>query len=151
MIRTEFEYQEAVQQAKEQQERLQNKEATLQKTLSPEEVARAMAPEKSFLFSLLEEIESYEKLKRGDLGEFQNLRELGRMLIGVRIAVGLSQRQLAEKMGVHESQVSRDERNEYHGITVDRASKLLDVMGVTLKTVVQEPLTSLHSEPSSHH
>jgi transcriptional regulator with XRE-family HTH domain len=36
--------------------------------------------------------------------------------VALRIATGLTQRQLAETLGVHESQVSRDERNEYHGI-----------------------------------
>ena len=49
---------------------------------------------------------------------------LGQMLIGVRIAMGLSQRELAEKLGQHESQVSRDERNEYFGITVDSGTRL---------------------------
>ena len=42
---------------------------------------------------------------------------------------------------MHESQVSRDERNEYHGITVDRAIKILDTLGVKLQTsVVEAPL-----------
>ena len=47
----------------------------------------------------------------------------------------------AAKLGVHESQVSRDERNEYHGITVERAIKILDTLGVKLQTsVVEAPL-----------
>jgi hypothetical protein len=145
MIRTENEYQEAVAQLTTQRERLQKKEAKLLKQgLSAEEVARGIAPEKTFMLQLSEEIESYEKLRRGDLGEIQNLNlaGLGRMLIGVRIARGISQRKLAELMGCHESQVSRDERNEYHGITLERAQKLLDVMGVTLSTRVQAPLLS---------
>jgi len=145
MIRTENEYQDAVAQLKAQKERLQKKEAKLQKqNLSAEEVARGIAPEKTFMLQLAEEIESYEKLRRGDLGEIQNLNlaGLGRMLIGVRIARGISQRKLAELMGVHESQVSRDERNEYHGITLERAQRLLDVMGVTLSTRVQAPQLS---------
>ena len=53
----------------------------------------------------------------------------------------MSQRELAAKLEVHESQVSRDERNEYHGITVDRAIKILDTLGVKLQTsVVEAPL-----------
>jgi hypothetical protein len=37
--------------------------------------------------------------------------------------------------------VSRDERNEYHGITVDRAMRILDAMGVRLVTRVEvEPV-----------
>ena len=145
MIRTEAEYQESVVLLREQQERLQKKEAKLLTTHTAEEVARGMAAEKTFMLGLAEEIESYEKLLRGDLGELQNLHGMGRMLIGLRIARGISQRQLAEKMGVHESQVSRDERNEYHGITLERAQRLLDVMGVTLSTRVQAPLLPPHS------
>jgi len=35
------------------------------------------------------------------------------MLAALRIARGVSQRDLAGRLGVHESQVSRDKRNEY--------------------------------------
>ena len=33
--------------------------------------------------------------------------------------------------------ISRDERNEYHGITVDRARRVLDALGARLVTRVQ--------------
>ncbi len=56
----------------------------------------------------------------------------------MRIANGLSQKELAERLGVSEAQVSRDERNEYHGITVDRAQRVLDAMGETLTSHVEE-------------
>ena len=52
-------------------------------------------------------------------------------------ATRLMQRDLAERMGVHESMVSRDERNEYHGITVERASRILEAMGVRITTRVE--------------
>jgi len=45
---------------------------------------------------------------------------------------------LAQRLGVHESQVSRDERNEYHNITLDRAGRILDVLGVELSSHVEE-------------
>jgi transcriptional regulator with XRE-family HTH domain len=51
------------------------------------------------------------------------------MLIGVRTAMGISQREFAEKLGVHESQVSRHMRNESYGIAVDRAARNLDALG----------------------
>jgi hypothetical protein len=46
---------------------------------------------------------------------------LGRMrqLGFARIAQGITQRELAKRLGLHESQVSRDERNEYFGITLE--------------------------------
>jgi hypothetical protein len=72
-------------------------------------------PMESFHLQLHEEVESYERLKRGEFPELDNLRGLGHLLIAVRIAQGVSQRELARRLGVHESQVSRDERNEYFG------------------------------------
>jgi len=46
--------------------------------------------------------------------------------------------------GVHETQVSRDERNEYFGITLERAAKILDVLNVRLRTrVAIDPLPPL--------
>jgi hypothetical protein len=45
---------------------------------------------------------------------------------------------------VHKTQVSRDERNEYFGITLERAVKLLDALNVRLRTEVAiEPLPPL--------
>jgi len=45
---------------------------------------------------------------------------------------------LAERLGVSAAQVSRDERNEYHGITVERAQLILDRLGEKLTTRLDE-------------
>jgi hypothetical protein len=76
----------------------------------------------------------------GTSGSSTNLHGLGRTLVALRIALGLTQRQLAERLSVNESQISRDERNEYQGITVDRASRILDALGVTLRSAFQTPI-----------
>jgi ribosome-binding protein aMBF1 (putative translation factor) len=91
----------------------------------------------SFHLQLMEEVESYERLKRQEFEELYNLRGLGHLLIALRIAQGISQRELAKRLGVHESQVSRDERNEYFGITLERAVKVLDALNVRLRTRVE--------------
>jgi len=59
------------------------------------------------------------------------------LLVALRIAQGVSQRELAKRLEVHESQVSRDERNEYFGITLERAIKILDGLNVRLRTKVE--------------
>ena len=80
-------------------------------------------------------------MKRGEFEELDNLRGVGHLLITSRIAQGISQRELARRLGVHETQVSRDERNEYFGITLERAAKILDALNVRLRTQVAiEPL-----------
>jgi DNA-binding XRE family transcriptional regulator len=138
MIRSEAEYQEAVRRLEEERRRLAEHETRLSTAgLTPAELKRALDPFRSFHAQLQEEVESYERLKRGDLGELINFDGLGRMLVALRIAAGLTQRELAERLGVHESQVSRDERNEYHNITIERAARLLDALQAEVRSVVQ--------------
>ncbi len=141
MIRNEPEYQEAVDRLREERTRLAEHRQRLEEMgLSAGEVKRALDPLRSFHLQLEEEVESYERLKRGDLGELLNLHGLGRTLVALRIALGLTQRELARRLGVHESQVSRDERNEYHGIVVERATRILDALDVRLRSAFEQPV-----------
>lgn len=146
MIRNEAEYQEALSRLDEERRRLDEHRARLAGMgLDDEELKRALDPLRSFHLQLEEEVQSYERLKRG-IGEFVNLHGLGHALVALRIARGLTQRELAARLNVHESQVSRDERNEYHGITVERASRILDAMGVRLRSLFEQPI--LPNDPS---
>ena len=138
MIRNEAEYQLATNRLEEERGRLAEHRDRLKATgLSDEEIKRVIDPIESFHLQLREEVESYERLKRGEFDELENLRGLGHLLISLRIAKGISQRDLARRLEVHESQVSRDERNEYFGITLERAIKVLDALGVRLHTKVE--------------
>jgi ribosome-binding protein aMBF1 (putative translation factor) len=140
MIRTENEYREAVARFDEERKRIEAQKAELKRLgLSAAEVKRAVDPIQSFHLQLQEEIESYQRLKRGEFDELSNLQGIGELLIAARIARGLTQRQLADKLGVHESQVSRDERNEYHGVALERAARILEVLGVELRSTVVFP------------
>jgi DNA-binding XRE family transcriptional regulator len=147
MIRNETEYREAVRRVQEERERFNQYKQNLQaESMSQEEIERVMDPLLSFHLQLAEEVEAYERLKRGDIDELRNLHGFGRLLIGLRIALGLTQRDLAERLDVHESQISRDERNDYHGITVERASRILDALGVNVKTTVEGPLVQYNPD-----
>ncbi|HEV2970516.1 MAG TPA: helix-turn-helix transcriptional regulator [Pirellulales bacterium] len=138
MIRNETEYREAVERVAEETARIKEERAKLQeKGLSKEDIKRALDPMRSFHEQLKEEIESYERLMRGEFEELHNFEGAGRLLIALRIAKGVSQRELAERLGVHESQVSRDERNEYHGVTVERANRILEALRVEIRSVVE--------------
>jgi ribosome-binding protein aMBF1 (putative translation factor) len=138
MIRNEAEYQEACKRLASERMRLAALRTGLRETgLSSEEIKRVADPMESFHLQLQEEVECYEKLKRGEFDDLDNLRGLGHLLISLRIAQGTSQRELAKRLGVHESQVSRDERNEYFGVTLERAIKVLDALNVRLHTKVE--------------
>jgi ribosome-binding protein aMBF1 (putative translation factor) len=138
MIRNEAEYQHASARLTEERNRLYEHRARLKETgMTDEEIKRVIDPIESFHLQLKEKVESYERLKRGEFDELVNLRGLGHLLIAVRIAQGVSQRELARRLEVHESQISRDERNEYFGITLERAIKILDALNVRLHTKVE--------------
>lgn len=137
MIRNESEYKQAVENLRNEEKRLKEHVARLEtEGLKANEIKRVLDPFKSFHLQLMEEVESYERLKRGDLGEIKNLSGVGGLLVAARIARGITQRELAERLGVSESVVSRDERNEYHGITIERASKILMALGIQMRAKV---------------
>jgi len=138
MIRTEAEYRDTVKKLAEEEARLEQQETHLREMkLSATEIKRAMDPMRSFHLQLAEEVASYERLKRGEFDEIRNLQGLGNLLVGLRIAKGVSQRELAGRLGIHESQVSRDERNEYRGVTLERAARILAALGAEVRSKVE--------------
>jgi DNA-binding XRE family transcriptional regulator len=141
MIRTEAEYNKAVEKLRDDLKALEQQKRRMQDLgLEGAELEQALHPLISFHDQLKEEVEHYERMKRGDLGVLHSLTHVGRWLIGIRIAMGLSQRQLADILQVSEAQVSRDEKNEYHGITVERAQRILQGLGVRFRAEIEEPL-----------
>ena len=141
MIRTDTEYTNAQQRLDQEQETLQRQREQLEEMdLSEEEVQRALQPLISFRDQLREEIETYERMRRGDLSVLHTLTSIGRWLIGARIAKGWSLSQLADALDVSVQQVSRDETNEYRGITTERAQRILDALGVRFRLEVEEPV-----------
>jgi DNA-directed RNA polymerase specialized sigma subunit len=139
MIRSEAEYQEALRRLEQdRQVAAAQRDALAASGLSPAEVDHAMEPLRSFQAQLEEEVAWYEAIRRRNFPAIRRLTQIGRLLIALRIANGLTQRELAERLGVSEAVVSRDERNEYHGITVERAQRILDALNATVVTQVEE-------------
>ncbi len=82
MIRNEAEYQAA-------SDRLADHRARLKEAgLDDEKIKRAADPIESFHLQLKEEVEGYERLKRGEFEELENFRGFGHLLISLRIAQG---------------------------------------------------------------
>lgn len=139
MIRNEADYQEAINRLAQDREVAKRQREVLESQgYSPEEVERGMEPLLSFHQQLVEEVAWYEAVRRGNIPRIRRLTDMGRLLIALRIASGLTQRQVAERLKVTEAVVSRDERNEYHGISVERAQRILDCLGATVTTSVDE-------------
>ena len=133
MIRNEKEYREAIDRLEQDDKVIELQRQKLNELpLSEEEIDRALSPMLSFRAQLNEEVEWYERARRRDFEVSQDIRDIGKTLIALRIANGLSQKELAERLEVSEAQVSRDERNEYHGIGLDRVQRILEAMGETI-------------------
>jgi DNA-binding XRE family transcriptional regulator len=129
MIRTDAEYQNAVGRLAKDQEVIDLQRAKLiEMGLPTDQVEYALQPSQSFHAQLQEEVDAYENMRRGNLGLVDDLTSIGRILIGLRIANGFTQKELADALDVSESVVSRDERNEYHGISVERAQRIIDAL-----------------------
>lgn len=139
MIRTEKEYQDVLKRIANDKEVMKKQEERL-KTLGLKgtDLKKAMEPITSFHLQLIEEAKWYEQVKSGHFRPTEYVDQIGSLLIGLRIHKGLTQKQLAEFLGVPESQVSRDEKNEYHGITVERAQKVLEALKAAIEIRVKE-------------
>lgn len=139
MIKTDKDYRECLQKLEQDIEFIEKqREALKEQQLTETEIETALEPHYTFYEQLKDEVRWYERIQRRDFGDISNLTDLGRILIALRIVNGISQRELAEKMGVDESQVSRDERNEYHGVTLDRAQRILDALQEKLVSRVED-------------
>ena len=137
MIRTEKEYRAALSNLKEEEAlAAQQRTELTEEGFSSEEVERGMQPLLSFSAQLREEIAWYESACRGQIEQITQFEQIGRSLIALRIASAVSQKELAARLGVSEAQVSRDEHNEYHGITIERFQRIARALNGTVTTRV---------------
>ena len=88
------------------------------------------------------EIRDYESLQRQRPAviEARSLEELPGALIRARIALGLSQKDLASKMGIKEQQLQRYEATEYAAASLTRIREVADALGVRISERVLLPM-----------
>ncbi len=82
------------------------------------------------LLVLREQIAEYEALQVGQSSviEPQSFEDLPRALIQSRIAAGLSQKDLAERVGIKEQQLQRYEATEYAAASVQRVLQIVQAL-----------------------
>ena len=138
MIKTESAYKKALEKLQEDKRFIQDQKKVLEEMgLTKEQVEKALQPSITFHEQLKEEVIYYERIRRGEFEPIINLHNLGKSLIAFRIYLGLSQQELADRLGVSASQVSRDERNEYYGATLERIQEVMEAMRMIAKTEIQ--------------
>lgn len=94
---------------------------------------------KSELDVLSDQIREYEALKSGAVTELtaDTFDELPGILIRARIAKGLTQSQLAKKLGVKEQQIQRYESEEYASASSRRVNEVANALNINIQTKAQ--------------
>jgi ribosome-binding protein aMBF1 (putative translation factor) len=93
----------------------------------------------SQVLDLQEQVTEYDTLRSGDVEKLEagSLVELPTILIKARIAGGLSQRDLAEKLGVKEQQVQRDEAQNYSSAILRKLVEVADTLGLEISETAE--------------
>jgi transcriptional regulator with XRE-family HTH domain/Zn-dependent peptidase ImmA (M78 family) len=84
------------------------------------------------LSELRSQMSDYDALRSGQtpVGELASLDDLPRLLVRARIARGMSQRALAEELGLKEQQIQRYEASDYASASLSRLREVADLLGV---------------------
>jgi DNA-binding XRE family transcriptional regulator len=95
--------------------------------------------------TLREEIQRYEDLRDGRVSqrEIEGFLGLLQALVEARIAAGLTQKALAERLGLQEQQVQRWEANLYSGVGAERLQEIADALGMEVKETVSYTVSEL--------
>lgn len=93
------------------------------------------------LETLKAEIEEYEELLAGQFKRFEvhSFAELPRALIRARISSRLSQKELAEKLGMKEQQVQRYEATDYEAASLATLKRVVEALGIRVHEEVLLP------------
>jgi ribosome-binding protein aMBF1 (putative translation factor) len=96
---------------------------------------------RSQLEELVSEIAEYEALRSGKCRVLtaESFGDLPRVLIRARIATGLSQKDLAERLNLKEQQVQHYEATEYASASIGRVKEVVDALGVRVREDVFLP------------
>jgi ribosome-binding protein aMBF1 (putative translation factor) len=88
---------------------------------------------------LRDQLREYERLRAGRVKQrnLSSLSELPKAIIEARIAAHVTQKGLADRLGIAEQQVQRWEANQYAGVTVQRMQEIADALGVRITERVQ--------------
>ncbi|HEY6392695.1 MAG TPA: helix-turn-helix transcriptional regulator [Bryobacteraceae bacterium] len=90
----------------------------------------------NMLQQLEDELHEYDQLKSGELTlpHVQRLDQIAPFIARIRIAKGVSQTELASRLGVSKQVISRYEESDYQTVAISRLQEILDAIGI--KTLV---------------
>jgi transcriptional regulator with XRE-family HTH domain len=97
---------------------------------------------------LRSEVEQYESLRQGKISTLviEDFAQLPTALIKARIAQRLTQKELAQRLGVKEQQVQRWEANDYAGASIETLKSVIKALGVATREELFVPSSGLTME-----
>jgi ribosome-binding protein aMBF1 (putative translation factor) len=92
----------------------------------------------SQLSELSAQLEEYEKLRSGKLKKLKksSFQDLPMALIRARISKGLTQKDLARKLGVKEQQIQRYEETDYASASLNRINEVIKALDIEVREEV---------------
>jgi ribosome-binding protein aMBF1 (putative translation factor) len=95
----------------------------------------------SQLDELRDQLAEYDALRNGKRAilELDSLGDLPDALIRARIVAGLSQKELAQRLGIREQQVQRYEASRYAGASLERIRAVAEALGIRIRERVILP------------
>lgn len=80
------------------------------------------------------EIVEYEQLAEGNIHILENesFHSINKILIGARIAMKLTQKELADRLGIQTQQIQRYESTDYESADITRVREILYALGINL-------------------
>ena len=90
---------------------------------------------------LRDQLEEYDRLRSGSVREISvdTLDQLPQALIKARIAAGLSQKELADRLGLKEQQIQRYEATDYSTAGLSRVGEVVKALGSVIQSKVTIP------------
>jgi len=85
------------------------------------------------------QLREYDRLRAGRVKQrtLRSLNELPKAIIEARIAARITQKGLADRLGVAEQQVQRWEASKYAGVSIERLQEVVDALGAKVTERVQ--------------
>lgn len=111
-----------------------------EKNQVPDWVREAQASAiRSQIAELEQEIREYQMLRSGKrvVSTYSDLGQLALTLIQARIARGMTQSDLADRLGLNEQQIQRYEASNYAGASLTRLATIADELGVRIQEMWQ--------------
>lgn len=92
--------------------------------------------------TLRTEVREYERVRAGErvLVRVESLAQISAALIQARIASGLSQEELAERLGMRKQQIQRYEIDDYAGASLATLQRVAEALGVAISEDVLMPV-----------